>query len=146
MSHYFEIYENDAREHVAIRRGFYWVAALLSWAWMGFHGLWAEGIITATVNAFGLFLLHMGAASWIGCVAFQALLGIGVGLAGRRLKQLKVERRNYAYRCTIQARDGAGALAKLAAVGGLALPEWRARRMIVVPDLVPRNIRGLAAV
>ncbi|HAB17129.1 MAG TPA: ABC transporter permease subunit [Verrucomicrobiota bacterium] len=146
MTHYFEIFENEARDRTALRRGFYWLAALLDWVWMFFHGLWVEGVITAGVNALGIFLLQMAKAPWTAYLLFQVVLGVGVGFAGRRLKQLKVERRGYAYRCTIEARDGAGALAKLAAVGGQPLPEWRARRMFVVPDFIPRRLRGLAAV
>ena len=146
MNHYFEVYENEARERVALRRGFYWLAALLDWIWMFLHGLWVEGIITIGINALGLLLLYLGGAGWAANIAFQVLLGLGVGFAGRRLRQLAIERRGFAYRCTIEARDAAGAIAKLVAVGGEPLPEWRARRMFVVPDVVPRQFRGLAAV
>ncbi len=146
MTSHFEIYENDAREQVALRRGFYWIAALLDWIWLFAKGLWVEGIVTAVINALGLLFLYLGQAGWGLGAAFQVGLGLGIGFAGRRLAQLSLERRGYYYRCTIEARDGAGAIAKLAAVGGNPLPEWRARRMFVVPDVVPRSVRGLAAV
>jgi ABC-type transport system involved in multi-copper enzyme maturation permease subunit len=146
MTHHFEVYENGARERVAIRRGFYWGAALLHWVWMAYHRLWVEAGALFVTNALGIYLLYLGGASWPANLTFQLALGVGVGLAGRHLRQVGLERRGYAYRCTIDARDAAGAVAKLAAVGGVPLPEWRARRMFVIPDVVPRDLRGLAAV
>ncbi len=146
MTHAFEIYENDARDRVAIRRGFYWMAALLDWVWMAYHRLWVESAIMFVSNALGLYLLFLGGARWPANVAFQVLLGVGVGVAGRHLRQLALERRGFSYRCTVDARDAAGAVAKLVAVGGQPLPEWRARRMFIVPDVVPKSVRGLAAV
>ena len=146
MKHTFEIYENDSHERVAIRRGFYWMAALLDWIWLLMQGLWVEGIVFALVNALTLFIFYMSGVSWQASAAFQILLGLGVGFWGFQFRQLAVERRGFAYTCTLQARDGAGAIAQLVAVGGKPLPEWRARKMFVVPDLVPRQVRGLAAV
>ena len=145
MSH-FEVYAHPTRERLAIRRGFSPVAALLNWIWMFRHGLWLEGAAMLLVNGLGLFLLRMAAAPLGAVLAFQALLALMAGWSARRLRELAAERAGYGYQCTIPARNGPAALAKLAAVGGIPLAEWRARRMWVVPDVVPRNLRGLAAV
>ncbi len=146
MTRFFEIYENEAHDRVALARGFPWLALPLSWVWLLLHGLWIAGLMAAGVNALGVFLLQLANAGGSAYVAFQMLLGVAVGFAGRRLRQMAAERRGYAYRCTIEARDGAGAIAKLVAVGGQPLAEWRARRMWIVPDFIPRSVRGLAAV
>lgn len=145
MSH-FEIYEHPTQERRTVRRGFSPVAALLSWIWMFLQGLWVEGAVVLILNALGIFLLHLSGAPTSVGILFQALLGLLVGFSARRLRELTAERAGYGYQCTIPARNGPAALAKLAAVNGVPLLEWRARRMWVVPDLVPRGVRGLAAV
>lgn len=146
MTRFFEIYENEARDRVALARGFPWLAVPLSWVWLLLQGRWIAGLLAAGINAAGLFLLHLANAGAPAYVAFQVLLGMAVGFVGRRLRQIAAERQGYAYRCTIEARDGAGAIAKLVAVGGQPLAEWRGRRIFVVPDFIPRPVRGLAAV
>ncbi|MBX3732336.1 MAG: ABC transporter permease subunit [Verrucomicrobiae bacterium] len=145
MSH-FEIYQHPSQEHRAIRRGFSPVAAVLSWIWLYRQGLWVEGSTALLANGLGLLLLHLGGAPTPAGVAFQAALGLVIGGLARRFRELSAERSGFAYVCTIPARNGPAALAKLAAAGGVPLTEWRARRMWVVPDLVPRDLRGLAAV
>lgn len=145
MSH-FEIYERSAQDRRALRRGFSPVAAVLSWLWLFRQGLWVEGTVTLLANALGIFLLHLSGAPTLAGAAFQVGLGLVIGLGARRFRELAAERAGFAYLCTLPARNGDAALAKLAAVGGLPLPEWRPRRMWVVPDMVPRSVRGLAAV
>jgi len=145
MSH-FEIYERSAQDRRAIRRGFSPVAAVLSWIWLFCLGLWVEGGVTLLANALGIFLLHLGGAPTLAGVAFQAGLGLVIGWKARRFRELAAERAGFAYQCTVPARSGDAALAKLAAAGGTPLPEWRPRRMWVVPDVVPQSVRGLAAV
>jgi len=145
MSH-FEIYQHPARERIAIRRGFSPVAALLSWGWLFLQRLWFEGAVVLILNALGLFLMRIAGAPWGAILLFQLLIAGVVGWSARRLREVAAERSGFGYQCTIPARNGPAALAKLAAVGGVPLAEWRARRMWVVPDVVPRSLRGLAAV
>lgn len=145
MSH-FEIYGHPASGPMAIRRGFSPVAAVLSWVWLFIHRLWFEGAAVLILNALGLFLLRIAGAPAGAMVLFQLLIAVGVGWSARRFREVAAERSGFGYLCTIPARNGPAAIAKLAAVGGVPLAEWRARRMWVVPDMVPRGVRGLAAV
>jgi ABC-type transport system involved in multi-copper enzyme maturation permease subunit len=143
---YFEIYESEAKQRVAVPRGFSLAAALLGWVWVFLQRLWVEGVVLAAGNALALFLLHLAHATWGAYAVAQGVLALIVGFSARRFRELAAERRGHAYLCTVPAANGASALAKLAATGGTPLSEWRARRMFVVPDFVPRHLRGMAAV
>lgn len=141
-----EVYAHPAQERITIRRGFSLPAALLSWIWMLRYRLWVEGTGILLLNALAQFLLYLVHGPIGAAVAIQAVVALGVGFSARRWRELAAEREGYAYLCTIPARNGAAALAKLEAVGGIPAPDWKARRMWVVPDIVPRSVRGLAAV
>ncbi|MFM8358806.1 MAG: hypothetical protein ACKOET_09630, partial [Verrucomicrobiota bacterium] len=146
MTRRYEIYENESGRHLAVPLGFSLGAALLDWVWALGLRLWGAAIVLFILNGLLAGILYANRSSWQAYALIQVLQGLGVGFAARRLREMSAERRGYAYRCTIPARNGAGAIAKLGQLGGVPLEEWRPRHLVGVPDLAPREFRGLLAV
>lgn len=146
MTRRYEIYENESGRRLAVPLGFSLGAALLDWVWALGLRLWGAAIGLLILNGLLAGILYANRSSWQAYALIQVLQGLGVGFAARRLREMSAERRGYAYRCTIPARNGAGAIAKLEQLGGVPLEEWRPRHLVGVPDLAPREFRGLLAV
>jgi hypothetical protein len=145
MTRFYEVYRNDAREHLAIPVGFSWMAALLDWIWALWLRLWGIAVVLLVINVVIGGVLYVNRADGLTYAIAQILQGLSVGFAARRLRELSAERRGYAYLATIPATDGPNAIAKLGAVGGQPLPEWKPRHLFGVPDLVPPAVRGMLA-
>ena len=146
MTRRFEIYQDAENHRLVVPCGFSPTAAVLDWIWALWLRLWMEGLALFIVNGITTYLLYIGGAGWAAGLVVQAVQGIGVGFAARKLRSMSAERRGYSYLCTVDAVDTANALSKLAAVGGVPLPEWRARRLSSLSDLAPRGLRPLLAV
>jgi ABC-type transport system involved in multi-copper enzyme maturation permease subunit len=145
MARTYEIYENAQGGRMALPLGFSPVAAVLGWVWVLWHRLWWEGF--ALLIAHGVLggVLYVNGAEWTAYAVLQLGVALLTGCLARPFRALSAERRGFAYRCTIPARNGAGAIAKLAQVGE-PLAEWRARHMFGVPDFIPSSFRGLLAI
>jgi ABC-type transport system involved in multi-copper enzyme maturation permease subunit len=146
MSRRFEIYQNADRQRLAVPCGFSFTAALLDWIWALWLHLWLEAGLLALFNVITTFLLYINRAEWPTYAVIQIAQGLAVGIGAHKLRALSAERHGYAYLCTLEATDGPNALAKLAAVGGTPLAEWRAKRGMTLPSLTPRALQPLLAV
>jgi hypothetical protein len=146
MTRRFEIYRNDARQHLALPLGFSWSAALLDWIWAFGLRLWAAGVVLILINLVSSVVLYANRAGWKSFAAAQLVQGLIAGFSARRLREMSVERKGFAYLCTVPAANGAGAIAKLLQLGGEPRPEWRARHLAGVPDFAPPRFRPFLAV
>jgi hypothetical protein len=146
MTRRFEIYRNDARQHLALPLGFSWSAALLDWIWAFGLRLWAAGVVLILVNLVSSVVLYANRAGWKSFAAAQLVQGLIAGFSARRLREMSVERKGFAYLCTVPAANGAGAIAKLIQLGGEPRAEWRARHFAGVPDFAPPRFRPFLAV
>jgi ABC-type transport system involved in multi-copper enzyme maturation permease subunit len=146
MTRRFEIYRNSNRENIAIPLGFSWMAAAFDWIWALYLRLWPEAIVLGILSAISTGVLYANHASWKSFVFSQVIQGLIIGFAARRLREMSAERRGYSYLCTIPAKDGATAIAKLLQVGGEPLSEWKGRHLTGVPDFAPKPLRPLFAI
>lgn len=146
MKRRFEIYTDSVPNRIAIPIGFSPLAFLLGPAWVFLQRLWIEATAILLAEALFLGILAANSIPWPFFVGVAIAFGLGVGFSARHFRELAAERSGLEYLCTIPARDGATALAMLAQVGGVPLPEWRARHLAGVPDIAPRNIRCTLAV
>ena len=146
MPRRFEIYQDAEHRRLAVPCGFSLTAAALDWVWALWLRLWLEASALFVVNALTTYLLVIAGAQWPAYAVLQVAQGLAVGFGARKLRSLSAERRGYAYLCTIDGVNGPNALAKLDAVGGTPLAEWRPRTTLAWPDLTPRGLQGLVAV
>jgi Protein of unknown function (DUF2628) len=146
MTRRFEIYRNDARQHLALPLGFSWTAAVLDWIWAFGLRLWAAGIVLILINIVSSVVLYANRAGWKSFAAAQIVQGLIAGFSARRLREMAAERRGFAYLCTVPGPNGAGAIAKLLQVGGEPRQEWKARHIAGVPDFAPPRFRPFLAV
>lgn len=146
MKRRYEIYSDSVGKRLAVPLGFSPVAAVLSSAWMFLQRLWVEGLLLLTFNAVFAGILYANRVSWPFYLGLQLFIGLVVGASARRLRELAAERSGFEYTCTIPARDAATSIAMLTQVGGVPLPEWRARHIAGVPDITPRSIRPVFAI
>jgi ABC-type transport system involved in multi-copper enzyme maturation permease subunit len=146
MSRRFEIYQDDQHRRLAVPCGFSLTAAVFDWIWALWLQLWLQAIALFFVNALTTYLLVISKAQWPTYVLLQVAQGIAVGFGARKLRSMSAERRGFAYLCTIEGTNGPNALAKLDAVGGTPLAEWRPRMLLALPDFTPRGLQGLFAI
>ena len=145
MTRRYEIYQNDAGERLAVPCGFSLFAALFDWIWALWLRLWLESVGLFILNGVLVATLYAAKSGPYGYAIAQVLQGLLIGSQARRLRALSAERRGYAFVCTIPARSGPNAIAKLVQVGGEPLPEWRGRRFFTLPDFIPLALRRIAA-
>lgn len=146
MTRRFEVYRNADRQLMAIPLGFSWAAAAFDWIWAFWLRLPQLGIVFLILNLISGAVLYANRAGWKSYLISQVVQGIVIGFSARRFRELAAERQGYAYLCTVPARNGAEAVAKVLQVGGIPLPEWKGRHLAGVPDLVPKRLRPLVAV
>lgn len=146
MKRRFEIYTDSAGNRKAIPAGFSLPGLLLGPLWILLLRLWVEGVAILSVEAVLAGVLRANQVPPGYYLVLHAVLGVIVALYGRHFRELSAERRGFGYTCTIPARNAATAIAMLAQVGGVPLPEWRARHLAGVPDLAPKRFRGVFAV
>ncbi len=146
MKRRFEIYADEAGTRIAVSTGFSPIAFLLGPIWILLQRLWIEGATVLIAQSILAGVLYVNQVPWTLHLGINALFGLAVGFYARHFRELSAERRGFGYVCTIQARDGATAIAMLAQVGGQPLPEWRARYLAGVPDIAPKNLRAVFAV
>ncbi|HTI68752.1 MAG TPA: hypothetical protein VMF06_02215 [Candidatus Limnocylindria bacterium] len=145
MQRHYEIYGGGNDERMAIPVGFS-LAAMTSWVWAYALRLWVEATGILVVNVVFAVILYANHTQLWTYAAGQVALGLIVASNARRLREMAAERSGYFYICTIPGRGRADALAKLSAVGGQPLPEWRARMLSGIPDFAPKSLRGLLAI
>lgn len=145
MTRRYEIYQNDAGERLAVPCGFSLFAAIFDWIWALWLRLWLESVGLFILNGVLVATLYAAKSGPYGYAIAQLLQGLLIGSQARRLRALSAERRGYAFVCTIPARSGPNAIAKLVQVGGEPLPEWRGRRFFTLPDFIPLAFRRIAA-
>lgn len=121
-------------------------AFLLGPLWLYSRRLMLEGTTALGTELLLAGILAVNGAGWPAYAVLHVLVGSVIGLSARHFRSLAAEREGFAYLCTIPARNGPAAAAKLDQVGGQPLPEWRARHLFGVPDIVPRSVRGVLAV
>jgi hypothetical protein len=119
---------------------------LLDWIWAFGLRLWAAGVVLILVNLVSSVVLYANRAGWKSFAAAQLVQGLIAGFSARRLREMSVERKGFAYLCTVPAANGAGAIAKLIQLGGEPRAEWRARHFAGVPDFAPPRFRPFLAV
>jgi ABC-type transport system involved in multi-copper enzyme maturation permease subunit len=146
MTRRFEVYRNADRQLMSIPLGFSWAAAAFDWIWAFWLRLPQLGIVFLILNLISGAVLYANRAGWKSYLISQVVQGIVIGFSARRFRELSAERQGYAYLCTVPARNGAEAVAKVLQVGGIPLPEWKGRHLAGVPDLVPKRLRPLVAV
>ena len=112
MTRRFEIYQDAENHRLVVPCGFSPTAAVLDWIWALWLRLWMEGLALFIVNGITTYLLYIGGAGWAAGLIVQAVQGICVGFAARKLRSMSAERRGYSYLCTVDAVDPA----KLAAL------------------------------
>lgn len=146
MKRRYEIYTDGVQNRIAVPTSFSLLAFLLGPVWILLQRLWVEGIAVLTAEALLASVLYVNRVPWPFHVGLGLSFGLAVGFYARHLRELSAERRGFEYTCTVDARDGATALAMLVQVGGVPLPEWRARHLAGVPDFAPKNLRAVFSV
>ena len=145
MTRRFEVYRGSFTEKVTVPVGFSWTAFLFGPVWLVWQRLWlALPASLLPLITVGRILAVYHAPAWI----YGAALGLHnfiLALRARGLLANRCERAGLEYTATIPAANGAGAIAKLAQLNGVPLPEWRSRVVLFVPDFVPPKLRGFVA-
>lgn len=147
MSRPYEIYQGEGgsrREAVPV--GFSWLALVLGPVWLLIHQLWLAlpAFVLPLITVFRI--LYVYRAPWWAYVAAVGVHNFLIALRSRALLANRCERAGQSYLATIPATDRANALAKLLQVGGVPLAEWRPRRLVSIPDVVPKSLRGFFGV
>lgn len=146
MSREFEIYQSESGEKRAVPLGFSWAALLLGPIWLLVNRLWLAfpAHVIPLITVFRVLYVYQ-ADRWIYAAAL-VLHNLIVAVRARALLAHRCERAGQSYLATIPGTDGANALAKLAHTGGVPLPEWRPRRVVSVPDIIPSGGRAFVGV
>ena len=146
MARHFEIYRDSSRQHLALPTGYAWAAVPLGWIWAAGLRLGSAAAAWLAAEAVLAVVLRANHADWKAYAVLHLVLGTILGFLARGFREKAAERRGFAYLCTVPAKDGPGAIAKLLSVGGEPLPEWRPRMLSGVPDFAPRPLVPFLAV
>ena len=146
MSRLHEIYQGPEARTEAVPLGISWAALLLGPLWLILQRLWlaVPAYVLPLITVYRvLYVYRADAWAYVGALAVHNLI---IALRARSLLARRAERSGLSYVATIPGTDRANALAKLAAVGGQPLSEWRPRQIVSVPDFIPSAARGFIGV
>ncbi len=146
MNRPYEIYQNPEGQSLSVPAGFSWPAVVGGPVWAVLNKLWVPAAICLIVLGVTFGVLHTFHAAGFSYAIAWIITGVLLGFQARHFRAYAAEGGGYSFRCTIPARNGATAIAKLAQVGGEPLLEWRGRRFLTLPDFTPKSLRRIGAV